>query len=35
MEKNVLGYDLEKIRNPRKNLITKISNPAKTNVTFE
>ena len=35
MEKNILGYDLEKIRNPRKILIRKINNPAETNVTVE
>jgi hypothetical protein len=35
MEKNVLGYDLEKLRNTRKILIRNISNPAETNVTDE
>jgi len=35
MEKNALGYDLEKMRNPRKILIRKISNPAETKVTVE
>lgn len=35
MEKNVLSYDLEKLRNLRKILIRKISNPAETNVPVE
>jgi hypothetical protein len=35
MENSALGYDPEKLRNPRKILIRKISDPIVTNVTVE